>query len=282
METALAGGVAVITGAARGIGEALARAAAARGMTLVLADIAAAPLAQLADDLRGAGSQVLDIQTDVSDPAALDRLADAAHRRFGGIRLLINNAGIEMLGYSWELSAAQWERAVRINALGPVHGVRAFAGAMVAAGEPAFIANVASVGALAMMPEQAPYIMTKHAVLAFSECLLLEMARAAPHIRVSAVLPGPVDTAIFTDAPLANDSAAIRHHHATMEHMLKSYGMAPGTAAEMILDQIAEGRFWVSPHPDLLAASAQARAGHLAGLRTPALSAEAAALLHHG
>jgi len=274
----LSGGVAVITGAARGIGAGLARAAAARGMKLVLADIAVTHLADIARELE-ATTEVLAVPTDVTDPGALDRLADSAYRRFGNIRLLINNAGIEMLGNCWELSAAQWELAVRVNLLGPVHGVRAFGPAMVAAGEPAFISNLASIGALAMMPEQTPYIMTKHAVLSFSECLFLEMARAAPHIRVSAVLPGAVATSIFTDAPGADHSVAVRHHRATMEHVLSTYGTKPDDAAREILDQIAQGNFWVSPHPELLAQSAQGRAAHLAGLHNPALAEQAEALL---
>jgi NAD(P)-dependent dehydrogenase (short-subunit alcohol dehydrogenase family) len=169
-EDILSGGVAVITGAASGIGNGIARAAAARGMKLVLADIAAEALQAFAAELEAAGVQALAVPTDVTDPAAIDALAARTHEHFGDVRLLVNNAGIEMLGLAWELSAAQWERIVRINILGPIHGTRAFAGAMVKSGKPGFIANVSSLGGLAMMPEQTPYILSKHATLSPNAC----------------------------------------------------------------------------------------------------------------
>jgi NAD(P)-dependent dehydrogenase (short-subunit alcohol dehydrogenase family) len=277
-EDILSGGVAVITGAASGIGNGIARAAAARGMKLVLADIAAEALQAFAAELEAAGVQALAVPTDVTDPAAIDALAARTHEHFGDVRLLVNNAGIEMLGLAWELSAAQWERIVRINILGPIHGTRAFAGAMVKSGKPGFIANVSSLGGLAMMPEQTPYILSKHATLSFTECLFLEMARAAPQIRVSAILPGPVATRIFSDAAPATTAGSGRHR-AVMEHILTAHGMTSLDAGKTILEQIGQGKFWVATHPDMLAQSAQARAGHLANLSDPSLKPEALVIL---
>ena len=278
----LAGGVAVITGSAGGIGAGIARAAAARGMKLVLADIAVEKLNQFASELTAAGHQVLAVPTDVTDPLALDQLAGVTREKFGDVRLLVNNAGIETIGNAWELTAAQWERVMRINVLGPIHGVRAFAGAMVAAGAPAFISNVASLGGLAMMPEQTPYIMSKHAVLSFSECLSLEMELAAPQIRVSAVLPGPVATRIFTDAQVGAGSPSYIQHRETMDGMMAAHGMKPDEAGILILDQIAEGRFWVSPHPEMMADSARQRAAYLAALERPAMRPEALGIMGRG
>jgi NAD(P)-dependent dehydrogenase (short-subunit alcohol dehydrogenase family) len=278
-KSVLAGGVAVITGAAGGIGAGLAEVAAELGMRMVLADIDADRLRDVAQRLSANGSEVLAVTTDVRDPAALDRLADETYTRFGEVRLLINNAGIEALGYSWELSAEQWNRVVEINVLGVIHGVRAFAGRMVKAGKPAFIANLSSIGGLGMMPIQTPYILSKHAVLSFSECLYLEMEQAKAPIRVSAVLPGAVSTRIFDDAPGGSNPGSIAGHRAAMKHILAAHGMAPADAARLILDQIAEGRFWVSPHPDVMRASAKRRAAHLAQLSTPALTAEGRSLL---
>jgi len=275
----LGGGVAVITGAAGGIGEGLAHVAADLGMRLVLADIAADRLHEVADQLAATGSEVLPVTTDVRDPAALDRLAHETYEHFGEVRLLINNAGIEALGYTWELSAEQWNRVIDINVLGVIHGVRAFAGRMVKAGKPAFIANVSSVGGLSMMPIQTPYILSKHAVLSFSECLYLEMQQAKALIRVSAVLPGAVATRIFDDAPGGSNPRSVDNHRAAMKHVLSAHGMAPIDAARLIVDQIAEGRFWVSPHPEMMQESAERRAAHLAGLMTPALTAEGLSLL---
>lgn len=272
MDDLLTGGVAVITGAAQGIGAGLARAAATRGMKLVLADIAAEQLNNFAAELTQAGVDVLAVPTDVTDSAALDRLAALTHDRFGDVRLLVNNAGIETVGNTWELTAAQWERIVRINVLGPIHGVRAFGPAMIAAGRPAFIANMSSLGGLSIMPEQTAYIMSKHAVLSFSECLSLEMALAAPEIRVSAILPGPVATGIFTDPPMGSGTPTLGKHRAMMQTMVSEYGMDADTAGALILDQIAAGHFWVSPHPEMLRDTASGRAAHLTALERPILN----------
>jgi NAD(P)-dependent dehydrogenase (short-subunit alcohol dehydrogenase family) len=275
----LGGGVAIITGAAGGIGEGLARVAADLGMRLVLADIAVDRLHDVADQLAATGSEVLPVTTDVRDPAALDRLAHEAYEHFGEVRLLINNAGIEALGYTWELTAEHWNRVIDINVLGVIHGVRAFAGRMVAAGKPAFISNVSSIGGLSMMPVQTPYILSKHAVLSFSECLYLEMEQAKAPIRVSAVLPGPVATRIFEDAPGGSNPASVDFHRAAMSAALSQQGMTPVEAARLIIDQIAEGRFWVSPHPEMMAESATRRAAHLAALARPELAPQAHLLL---
>ena len=277
----LGGGVAVITGAGSGIGEGMARVAAELGMKLVLADIAADRLKKVADEIAAGGADVLAVPTDVSDAAALDRLADATYARFGEVRLLINNAGIEMLGLTWELSAQQWNKMLGINVLGVIHGVRAFGGRMVAAGKPAFISNVASVGGLSIMPVQTPYIVTKHAVLAFSECLALEMEVQKAPIIVSAVLPGPVATRIFQDAPAGSNPKSVDHHRAVMDQMITQQGMTGVEAGKLILDQIAAGEFWVSPHPEMMRETAARRSAHLASLTRPALAPGAERLLGH-
>ena len=155
---AFGGGVAVITGAGSGIGEGLARHAATLGMKVVLADISLARIEAVAAEIRGGGAETLTVETDVCDPAALDRLAASVHEHWGDVRLLVNNAGIETLGFSWELSAADWERTLGVNIHGVIHGVRAFAPRMIASGKPAYIANVSSIGGLGMMPLQTSYI----------------------------------------------------------------------------------------------------------------------------
>jgi NAD(P)-dependent dehydrogenase (short-subunit alcohol dehydrogenase family) len=276
--TPLRSGTAVITGAARGIGAGIARAAAARGMTLMLADIDADGLERMQAELSGRGAQVACTPTDVCDPEALDRLAETTQARFGPVRLLVNNAGVEMLGNSWELSAAQWELAIRLNVLGPIQGVRAFAPRMIAAGQPARIVNIASIAAMAQFPMQTAYIVSKHAVLSFSECLYLEMQRSAPFVGVSAVLPGPVATRIFADAPAAAKGRSTEHHRAAMAHVVAG-GMHPDEAGRTILDQAEEGRFWIATHPDMLADAAKARASYLSALADPALKPGAEAAL---
>lgn len=276
---AFAGGTAVITGAGSGIGEGLARVAARLGMNVVLADVAADRLAHVAGEIEAAGGTALAVPTDVTDIAALERLADAAYDRFGDVRLAINNAGIETIGYSWDIPDPTWDRLLSINVRGVVHGSRIFARRMLASGTPGFIANVASIGALGMMPTQAPYIMSKHAVLSFTECLFLEMQLQNAPIRVSAVLPAQVATRIFDDAPTEPGSAMAQKQRGIMQAMLAQTGLTPIQAGEVILDGIASGEFWVSTHPDTTAHLAKARADYLAALATPALAAEARALV---
>ncbi len=272
------GGVAVITGAGSGIGEGLARHAATLGMKVVLADISRARNEAVAQEIRAGGGEALTIETDVSDPAALDRLAASVHERWGDVRLLVNNAGIETLGFSWELSAADWERTLGVNIHGVIHGVRAFAPRMIASGKQAFIANVSSIGGLSMMPLQTSYILSKHAVLSYSECLSMEMQLINSAVQVSAILPGLVATRIFDDASSGSADMAAQHRE-LMHGMLQDGGISPREAASRIFAQIADGEFWVSTHPEMTAECARNRAAHLVGLQRPQVTPEMLAIL---
>ena len=274
----LSGGVAVITGAGSGIGEGLARHAAEAGMKVVLADIAAERIERVASEIESAGGSALAIPTDVSDPDALDRLADRVFDQFGEVRLLVNNAGIETVGFSWEIPAATWEKTLGFNINGVVHGVGAFAPRMIASGRPGFIANTSSVGGLGIMPVQTAYIMSKHAVLAFSECLRLEMqVRKAP-VSVSVIVPGPVATRIFTDSDGASDPVS-EYHRQVMQQMLEANGISGYEAAKRLLPQIAAGEFWASTHPEMTREYARNRAATLEALAEPQLSPELLAML---
>lgn len=269
-------GVAVITGAGNGIGEALARAAAAIGMRVVLADIDAASIERVSAEIRAAGGAALPVPTDVADAAALDRLAATTYEGFGDVRLLVNNAGVETIGYVWDIPADLWERTLKINVLGVVNGVRAFAPRMLEHGAPAYIANVASVGGISIFPVETAYICSKHAVLSFTECLYLEMQMQKKPIHVSAIMPGPVATGIFEAAKGAG--IAEHHHRSVMRDMLAD-SMQPMEAARIIFDGIARGDFWVSTHPELTAETARGRADYLANLSRPSLAETARAIL---
>ncbi len=273
------GGVAVVTGAGSGIGEGIVRAAAARGMKVVIADIAADRAEEVAAFIRAAGGAALAVATDVSDAAALDRLAERAYDAFGDVTLLVNNAGIEMLGHVWDIPAETWDKTIAVNILGVIQSVRAFAPRMIAAGKRGWIANVGSVGSLGMMPIQTPYMVSKHAVLSFSECLALEMEMIGAPISISCVLPGPVATRIFDDAVEGDEGRASGKHRLIMADMLRLHGLTPEQAGEIILDGIAAGQFWVPTHPELTEAMAKARADYLTGDHRPRLSEESRSLL---
>jgi NAD(P)-dependent dehydrogenase (short-subunit alcohol dehydrogenase family) len=271
---AFSGGAAVVTGAGSGIGEGIARHAASLGMQVVLADIAIDRAEAVAGEIRAAGGRAIAVRTDVRDPLALDALADRAYAEFGDVRLLVNNAGIETLGFVWELSIERWEQTLGVNIHGVIHGVRAFAPRMLKSPHQTYIANVSSIGGLGMMPVQTPYILSKHAVLSFTECLHLEMQLQERPVSISVVLPGPVATRIFEDANGADDAGLISGHRETMREMLAAQGMTPLEAGQVILEGIAARQFWVSTHPDITAGMAQARADHLAGLTVPAMNAQ--------
>lgn len=204
------GGVAVITGAGSGVGAGLARYADRLGMTVVLADVDGAAVAALREELSAGGGVAHDVVCDVRDPEAVQDLADRAYRDAGPVRLLVNNAGIEQFGYLWDTPVANWQRVMDVNVSGVFHGVRAFLPKMMATDDQAWVWNIASVGAVVAIPLQAPYIVSKHAVLSLTECLHLEVQATGHdhHIHVQAVLPGPVRSNIFESAGGVDPGAA--------------------------------------------------------------------------
>jgi len=268
------GGVAVITGAGAGIGAGLARHASQLGMTVVLADVDAAAIAALRDEICAAGGTAVDAVCDVRDAAAVQRLADRVFDEFGAVRLLVNNAGVEQFGYLWDTPLANWQRIVDVNINGVFHGIRAFLPRMMSTDAPAWVWNLSSIGGVAVVPLQAPYIMSKHAVLALTECLNLEVQSAghAHHIHVQAVLPGAVVSNIFESAggvDAGNTDAAEGQRAAMLD--IKAAAMDPLAAAQVVFDQAAEGRFYLITQPDYVGAAMSERARVLTSQQAPQL-----------
>ncbi|MDT5137268.1 MAG: hypothetical protein QOD58_1530 [Mycobacterium sp.] len=268
------GGVAVITGAGAGIGAGLARYADRLGMKLVLADIDAEAIAALRDEVGAAGGEATAAVCDVRDADAVQELADRTYRDVGPVRLLVNNAGIEQFGYLWDTPLANWQRVVDINISGVFHGVRAFLPKMMATDEQAWVWNLSSVGAVVAIPLQTPYVMSKHAVLALTECLRLDVETAGHdnHIHVQAVLPGAVISNIFESAggvESVGDAGAAEAQRAAMLEV-KAAAMDPMAAAETLFEQAAAGRFYLVTQPSVVAAMKH-RADMLAAQRPPSL-----------
>jgi NAD(P)-dependent dehydrogenase (short-subunit alcohol dehydrogenase family) len=272
------GGVAVITGAGAGIGAGLARHAAGLGMTVVLADIDADAIAALREELCTAGGSAVSAVCDVRDPAAVQELADRTYRDVGPARLLVNNAGVEQFGYLWDTPVANWQRVVDINVSGVFHGVRAFLPKMMATNEQAWVWNLSSVGGVLAIPLQAPYIMSKHAVLALTECLYLDVQSAGHghHIHVQAVLPAAVVSNIFESAGGVDEGGsvtAVAVAEAQRSAMLdvKATAMDASAAAATIFEQAAEGRFYLLTQPSVSAAMVE-RANVLTSQQLPTLT----------
>ena len=274
VQDTFAGGVAVITGAGAGIGAGMARYASQLGMTVVLADIDADAIATLRGELCAAGGSVHDVVCDVRDPGAMQVLADSTYRDVGAVRLLVNNAGIEQFGFLWDTPVTNWQRILDINVSGVFYGIRAFLPKMMATGEQAWVWNLSSVGGVVAIPLQAPYIMSKHAVLALTECLHLDVQSAGHdhHIHVQAVLPGAVVSDIFESAggvdSNAGDVAAAEAQRAAMLDV-KAAAMDPFAAAAAVFEQAAEGRFYLLTQPDSVGAAMTERANVLTSQQPP-------------
>lgn len=271
------GGVAVITGAGAGIGAGLARYASQLGMTVVLVDVNAEAIASLRRELEAAGGSARDLVCDVRDAAAMQELADDVYRDLGSVRLLVNNAGIEQFGYLWDTPVDNWQRIVDINISGVFHGIKAFLPKMMTTDEPAWVWNLSSIGGVAVVPLQAPYIMSKHAVLALTECLHLEVQSAGHdhHVHVQAVLPGAVVSSIFESAGGVDsgDTGAAEGQRTAMLD-IKAEAMDPLAAAEVVFDQAAEGKFFLLTQPDYVGSAMAERARVLSGQEAPRLRTE--------
>lgn len=269
------GGIAVITGAGAGIGAGLARHASQLGMTVVLADVDVNATAALREELCAAGGSAVDVICDVRDPDAVQQLADRTYRDLGPVRLLVNNAGVEQFGYLWDTPVANWRRVIDINVSGVFHGVRAFLPKMMASTEQAWVWNLSSVGGVLAAPLQGPYILSKHAVLALTECLYLDVQSAGHHnhIHVQAVLPGAVVSNIFESAGGVDSDAtdaAIAEQQRRAMHEVKARAMDPLAAAATIFEQAAERGFYLLTQQSVGAAMAE-RANVLAAQRPPSL-----------
>ncbi|GAB3629310.1 short-chain dehydrogenase [Pandoraea terrae] len=258
---------AVITGAAGGLGRALAAHLAAQGYALALADVNAERLNQVCRELETPEARVFAIPTDVSSADAVEALCVRSFEALGHVDLLINNAGVLVSGNSWEIAPEVWQRTLNINLWSVVHAHRAFVPRLLAQGS-GHIVNVASMAGIAVGPYLAPYTVSKQGVVSLTETLALEIAAAGLPLKVSVVCPGPVATGIASGLTEASAAGV-----AQMNGFLRA-GIEGGTPAEAVAERIltgvAAGDFWILPHPEA-ADAATRRAAGIAGNIAPAL-----------
>jgi NAD(P)-dependent dehydrogenase (short-subunit alcohol dehydrogenase family) len=235
---AFEGRTAVITGAGSGIGAALARCAAARGMNLVLADINLSDVQAVAADLDGSAPLVL--RVDVADADAVQTMADQAWDRFGSVDLLCNNAGVVPGGRHrnvWEYATEDWRWAFGVNLDGVVNGIRSFVPRMIAAGREGHVLNTASVAGFVSGAGSAVYGASKHAMVRVSEALYAGLADIGAPIGVTLLCPGLVATRIY-------DAERARPEH------LRTQPRAEETAE---LKAISDNLYGAAPSPDVVA-----------------------------
>ncbi len=273
----LAGRVAVVTGAASGIGRALGRAFAAERMRVVLADVQRAPLETVASELRANGAEVRAVVTDVAVADDVSALAEQAQQAFGRIHVVCHNAGVFAAGLSWEAPLSDYAWVFDVNIWGVIHGVRAFTPLQLAHGEAGHVVITASMAGVTSAPFCAPYYMSKHAVLALAETLHLELAAKGAAIGVSVLCPELVNTRIGD-----SDRNRPEHHkrggpsHAERELVATAIrsstgaGLDPDAIAARTLAAIREQRFYVlSPDGDPWRDACHARLDAIRHARNP-------------
>jgi NADP-dependent 3-hydroxy acid dehydrogenase YdfG len=235
--------VAVVTGAAGGIGLALAQRFAGEGMRVVLSDVDAERLEAAAATIDG---EVEPVAANVARPEDVDALAARAFDRFGAVHVVCNNAGVTRPGPAWELDCDEWQWLLSVNVLGVVNGIRSLIPAMLEHGEPGHIVNTASIGGLLPYAGIAAYTASKYAVVGLSEALLLDLRAANAPVGVSVLCPGPIETEFRAHSRALHPSGPAEE----VEDEYEGVARIPASAvAALVVDAIRAPRFWVLTHP---------------------------------
>ncbi len=247
----LDGKVAVVTGAAHGIGRALAIGLAEEGMRVVAVDIDGAGAQATAERTGPAG---VARQVDVADAEAVDALADDCFAEFGQVDLLVNNAGVFQGGLCWERSVADWQWAFGVNVYGIIHGQRSFLPRMIAQGTEGHVLNTASVAAFVSAPFSGPYVVSKCAAFSLTECLAHDLAVVGAKIGASVLVPSAFDTEIARSAGVRParfgiDSTQDGQGTAAALAQIVSQGMPPDEAVAPVIDGIRSGTFLIPTRP---------------------------------
>jgi NAD(P)-dependent dehydrogenase (short-subunit alcohol dehydrogenase family) len=268
--------VAVVTGAASGIGLAMVERFAAEGMKIVMADVETAALDAAAAAVRPKAPAVLTVTLDVSRAEDVERLARETYAAFGAAHVVCNNAGVAVIGAVHEHSLADWQWVIGVNLWGVIHGVRAFVPRMLAGGDEGHIVNTASIAGLSTAPFMSVYDVTKHGVVALSESMFKEFEATGAPIGVSVVCPGLINTNIMRSARNRPSELADEGKSGPMAQQFGqglgerlTHGYPPSEVADQVLRGIREKRFYVVPaQPEVLEA-VTIRARDIIELRNP-------------
>jgi NAD(P)-dependent dehydrogenase (short-subunit alcohol dehydrogenase family) len=253
------GKVAVVTGAASGIGRALAGKSAQEGMKVVLADVEESALKQAEAELKASGTEVLAVCTDVSQAQEVENLAKLAFSTYGAVHLLFNNAGVSAGTTVWENSLADWQWVLGVNLWGVIYGIHSFVPRMLAQGSEGHIVNTASAAGLVSGAGGGPYKVSKHGVITLSETLALELAARGAKLKASVLCPEWVNTRILDaernrpqalqnapqEQPMSTEMAALGE---AMRQFVQA-ALPPSQVAEMVFEAIGQEKFYILTHP---------------------------------
>ena len=250
--------VAVITGAASGIGLAMVNKCIQEGMKVVLADIDATRLLDIALDLQDKGATVLAVVTDVSKEEDIINLANKTIDTFAAVHLLFNNAGVIVQNsYIWESTAAEWDWNLKVNMLSVVNGIRVFVPIMLKQDCEGVIINTASEAGFTSHPNMSMYKVAKYGVVTLSETLYHELNQKSDKVKAVVVCPGIVNTRLMDSTPptyLKEDIHAKTMDDGEMSRYQKQCkallnGMPPHCIPDDIFKAIRENKFYVFTHP---------------------------------
>lgn len=263
------GKVAVVTGAASGIGEALADAFAAEGSSVVVADIETEAAESVAAAIRARGGAAVAATVDVSDAASVERLASRALEAFGRVDLLCNNAGVSTFNLLRDQTLDDWRWVLDVNLWGVIHGVHTFVPIMRSQGTRGHIVSTSSIAGLRSgIAFLGPYSVSKVGVVSISETLAQEFGFDGTDIGVSVLCPASVDTRVLDSERNRPPSRGSESRTPTAEHMRQTIavglvgpdGLSPEQVAEMVIDAVRSDRFWILTHPhdrDVIASRAE-------------------------
>jgi|TARA_B100000809_G_scaffold30267_2_gene26261 NADP-dependent 3-hydroxy acid dehydrogenase YdfG len=259
----ITGKVAFITGGASGMGLAMARSFAAAGMKVAIADIEQDALDRVKAEFDASNAEVITLQVDVTDRAAMEAAADATEAAFDKVHVLVNNAGVAVGGSLDQMSYEDWDWVMGVNLDGVVNGLQAFVQRIKAHGEGGHVVNTASLAGHFAIPGLGIYTATKYAVVGISETLRADLKQH--DIGVSVLCPGVVNTNIFdsgrnrpshlqgeTDTAkmvLSEDVAGPEQEQRLTEMMAKA--LDPAVVGDMVLHSIQEDEFYIFSHPEL-------------------------------
>jgi NAD(P)-dependent dehydrogenase (short-subunit alcohol dehydrogenase family) len=250
----LRGKVAAVTGAASGLGRAMALAFASEGMDLALADVDEPGLTLTREQVMGLGVKAFAMRVDVSKHDEVDEFAARTVQELTAIHLVCNNAGVAVSGAAWENSEAEWQWILGVNLWGVVHGVRAFAPRIVAQDE-GHIVNTASVAGLISPPGMGAYCVTKHAVVALSESLHHDLRERGSRVGVSVLCPAYVPTGIANSernlppGVFASEKSNERlAKEAALRKAVAAGKLSADDVARAVVAAVKEDRFYILTH----------------------------------